>query len=69
MQKKLKLAVLAMCCAPSAFAQTAADSIGFHSVEIKLFLSRCSESDAEEQGEDKKILFHFSYLLFYSCFV
>ena len=31
MQKKLKLAVLAMCCAPSAFAQTAADSIGFHS--------------------------------------
>ena len=40
-----------------------------YSVEIKLFLSRCSESDAEEQGEDKKILFHFSYLLFYSCFV
>ena len=27
MQKKLKLAVLAMCCAPSAFAQTAADTL------------------------------------------
>lgn len=31
MQKKLKLAVLAMCCAPSAFAQTQTDSIGYHS--------------------------------------
>ena len=29
MQKKLKLAVLAMCCAPSVYAQT--DSIGYHS--------------------------------------
>ena len=31
MQKKVKLAVLAMCCAPTAFAQTPADSIGYHS--------------------------------------
>ena len=31
MQKKLKLAVMAMCCAPAAFAQTAKDSIGYHS--------------------------------------